>query len=297
MSKLSRRLKEIELGVKDRSTKDTAFVGFEGVIAGSQGHTIAQWLAKEFNHNFDAYDSAVDAVYNDTHVGGSVYHHILDGNHSLWGAFEAVPDVKIDDSWVEELAQASEHLIRDGASISGVNPFFSLSPDQFDNLGSIVSSVGISKEFLADALTINGPEMLGGSLAMLVSLLMRKKADPGRLSYISGGCLLSALASGNPLLLPIAASGMVEAIKHGDSAKDIILQSGKGSLVSGSALLVSSLVGGPLWLGCIAGFMAATAISKGLSSPQKAFDLCVQIIEPAKIVTGSVIKSISGDMR
>jgi hypothetical protein len=36
-----------------------------GLTIGS--HSLAQWLAQEFNHNFDAYDKAIDYVYINAH--------------------------------------------------------------------------------------------------------------------------------------------------------------------------------------------------------------------------------------
>jgi hypothetical protein len=287
MSKINKKLTNIDLEINKKNI-DTASITSQGIIGGKQGHKLAQWLADKFNHNFDEYDSAIDSVYNQTHVGGSAYHHLLDGQHSIWGAFKAVQDVNIDDSWATEIGQATEHLIRDTASVSGINPFFSLSPEQFDNLGSIGSNIGISKEFFADALTINGPELLGGSVALIGSIMMGKKAEPERLSYFSGGCLISSLISANPMLMPIAAGSMAYAIYKSNNKKELLIQAGKGSLVSGSALLASSLVGGPVWLGCIAGFMTAIAVSKCAEKPEKAFEYSQQIVAPAKNIFKNV---------
>jgi hypothetical protein len=287
MDKIKRRLREFDLGFK--KDKITPFVAIEGVAGGEQGHELAQWLAGTFNKNFDAYDSAVDAVYNQTHLGGSGFHHIVDGQHSIWGAFKAVQDVKIDDSWATEIGQASEHLLRDVASVSGVNPFFVLSPEQFNSVGSFVSNIGVTKEFLADALTINGTELLGGSVALIGSIIMGRKADPARLSYFSGGCLLSSLISLNPMMMPIAAGSMAYAIYKAKNKKQMLLTAGKGSIVSGSALLVSNLVGGPAWIGCVAGFMTAVAIAKAIEKPDKAFEYTKRLLEPAK----NIFKQVS----
>ncbi|MCF6159591.1 MAG: hypothetical protein E3K32_13710 [wastewater metagenome] len=288
MSKINKKLKRIDLEMNNKKNADITSVAFQGIAGGEQGHTLAQWLADKFNHNFDEYDSAIDSVYNQTHVGGSAYHHLLDGQHSIWGAFKSVQDVSINDSWAAEIGQTTEHLIRDMTSVSGVNPFFSLSPAQFDILGSIVSNVGISKEFFADALTINGPELLGGSVALISSIMIGKKVEPERLSFFAGGCLISSLISANTMFMPIAASSMIYAVYKCNDRKQLLTQAGKGSLVSGSALLCSSLVGEPVWLGCIAGFMAAIAISKCIEKPEKAFEYSKQIVAPAKNIFENV---------
>ena len=52
---------------------------------------IEQWFTR-FNVNKDIYDSAIDSVYNATHVGGSQLHHIVVGQHTIWGAFKAAKD-------------------------------------------------------------------------------------------------------------------------------------------------------------------------------------------------------------
>jgi hypothetical protein len=289
MDKIKRRLRDFDLGFK--KDKTTPFIAIEGIVGGKQGHELGQWLAGTFNKNFDAYDSAVDSFYNQTHIGGSAYHHIVDGQHSVWGAFKSVQDVKVDDSWASELGQASEHLLRDVASVSGVNPFFVLSPEQFNNIASLVSNsnIGITREFLADALTINGQELFGGSIALIASIIMSRKADPSRLSYFSGGCLLSSLISLNPMMMPIAAGSMAYAIYKAENKKQMLLTAGKGSIVSGSALLVSNLVGGPAWIGCVAGFMTAVAIAKAIEKPDKAFEYTKRLLEPAK----NIFKQVS----
>ena len=293
MSNLKKRLIQIDLGLNESIKPGTILNGAEGILAGEQGHHIAQWLAEKFNHNFNEYDKAIDAVYNQTHVGGSAYHHIIDGQHSIWGAFKAVQDVHLHDSWAKELGAASEHLLRDTASVSGINPFFTLTPDQFNKMGDLVSKIGISKAYLADALTINGPELIGGSIALVSSIIIAKKASPERLSYFSGGCLFSSVVSANPMLLPIAAGSMVYAMRKGKNKKKLIVQAGKGSLVSGSALLASSLVGGPIWLGCVAGFMTAIAVSQGLDNPKKAFERNKKLIQSAQKIFRKVAHSFS----
>lgn len=293
MDEYKKRLRDFDLDLKNKDRLSTPFVAIEGIVGGQKGHELAQWLAENFNKNFDAYDSAVDSVYNQTHIGGSAFHHLLDGQHSIWGAFKAVQDVKIDDSWASELGQATEHLIRDTASVAGVNPFFTLSPEQFHNIGSLVSNIGVSREYLADALTINGSELLGGSVALVASIVMGKKAEPERLSYFSGGCLLSSLVSANPMLMPIAAGSMAYAIYKSKNKKEILVQAGKGSIVSGSALLVSSLLGGPAWLGCVAGFLTAVAVTKVIAKPDKALEYTQKLIEPAKHIFKQVSYNLS----
>jgi hypothetical protein len=59
------------------------------VLATDFAGDVASWFADKFNKNSNVYDTAIDAVYNRSHVGGSGLHHIVDGNHSIWGALKA----------------------------------------------------------------------------------------------------------------------------------------------------------------------------------------------------------------
>lgn len=238
------------------------------LLGGPAAGGLATWLADNFNKNFDAYDRAIDAVYNATHIGGSHYHHLLDGQHTIWGALEAVKDVRPDDTFATELFQASEHLLRDSMSVSGINPF--LSPDGFESIAGFGEALGISRPYLADALTFNGPEMIGGGIALAASLVAGRKPDPSCLSSLSGAYVATAVASGNPILLPIAAGGLAYALYRAENKKQVLIQGGKGAMVSGSALLVSSLVGGPVWVGCVTAVLTGVAVKYALDHPEKA---------------------------
>jgi hypothetical protein len=280
---LKRRLRNLQLGIRSTTDAPTVVLSGEGVIGadriGEPGHTLAQWMAHRYNRNFNEYDRAIDHAYNTTHIGGSHYHHIIDGHHSIWGAFHAVQHVQVDDSWLTQMGHALNHLAHDATSISGINPFFSLTPDHFDALAGMVGHLGISKPFLADALTVNGPELIGGSVALISALLMAKKAPPERLSRFGGGCLLSAAWSANPLLLPIAAASMAYAIHHAEGTKTILIQAGKGGFVSGSAILVSSVLAGHGLLTCLAALMTGVAVSKAIDNPAAAFERARHLVE------------------
>src|SRR5439155_19928147 len=294
---LKRRLRNLQLGIRSTTDAPTAVVSGEGVLAadgiGQPGHTLAQWMAHRYNHNFNEYDRAIDHAYNTTHVGGSHYHHIIDGHHSIWGAFHAVQHVHVDDSWLTQMGHAVNHLAHDTASVSGINPFFSMTPDHFDRVAVMVGHLGISQPFFADALTANGPELLGGSAALISALLMARKVPPERLSRFGGGCLLSAAYSANPLLLPIAAASMVYAIRHAEDKRPIFIQAGKGGLVSGSAILVSTVLAGHGLLTCIAALMAGVAVSKSLDNPAAAFERARKLVE----VGGHVFREAASGLR
>lgn len=281
------KLRALDLGLETSARKRKAF-SFEEVAAYTDSaltvasHDLARWMAETFNKNFDAYDKAIDSIYIATHQGGPTYHHLLDGQHTILGAFRAVRDVSQDDSFGRELTEALEHLLRDTASVSGINPFFSLTPQQFDRLADICSSIGISKPYLADILTINGPELIGGSLGLVASLILAKRKDWARLSFLAGSYIVSSLITANPLLASVAAAGLLYSIKESEDKKEVLIKAGKGSIVSGGSILLTGLIGAPLWLNCIAAVSTAAAIKYVLDNPQKSFERVRAIIKSAK---------------
>jgi len=116
-------------------------------------------------------------------------------------------------------------------------------------------------------LTVNGPELIGGFLALAGSLLLGKSGDPSNLSLLSGSYLVSSIASANPMMLSIAAGGLVYSIYRSQDKKEAFIQAGKGSIVSGAALLAGASVVGPIWLGCLAAFATAVAVRYAIDQP------------------------------
>ncbi|RMG13751.1 MAG: hypothetical protein D6729_14565 [Deltaproteobacteria bacterium] len=256
------------------------------IVAGPGAHGIALWLAEHFNRNFDAYDRAIDAVYDTTHVGGPLYHHILDGQHTLWGALHAVSGVSSSDSLLREAVEAGEHLLRDTFSVSGLNPL--LTKDTFDAVASVGSHFGLTRAYLADALTLNGAEVIGGGLALAGVLLAGRRPGGEALAGLGGAYTVSALVSANPLLLGIAAASMAVAV-HRSGAPDrrsILVAGGKGALVSGSALLASGLVGGPAWLGVSTAVLTGILVRSALRQPDAAAAWARQTATKARDLLG-----------
>jgi len=189
----------------------------QGVLVGPVGHSLAKWLAQEFNKNLDQYDKAIDSVYLKTHVGGSLYHHLVDGQHTLFGAIRAVRDVSPDDGLLREICEAVQHLFADLCSVSGINPFFSLSPETLDSMARVLRPLGISKMYIADALTANAVELLGAIAAILLFALGRGKISSDRTAELLGSMLIATIASANPALLPVFAWQLFSMLRKGNA--------------------------------------------------------------------------------
>jgi hypothetical protein len=287
-NKILRRIQSSGLGVfryKDRITiwneetleyLTSLSAVAQGAIAADTGDSLAHILASKFNKNYDGYDKAIDSAYNAGNGGSSQYHHIIDGQHSFWGAMKAVHDVSPDDSFMTEMLQAVEHLVRDMCSVSGI-PLIAMNPETFNAIAGFLSPLGISKAYLADALTYNAVELIGASIGTASLLLGEKSLGKSRMSELNGSLILSTIAGANPLLMGVAAYGMYRCNKTYGGAS--LVSMGKGALVTGSVVTVSNLIGGPVWLGLAAAIAASIGVRYGIG---KIEDILVKAKMPYK---------------
>lgn len=285
-----RQVKAIELGIKPSRVDMRA--GLIAALASDPGYRLDRWLAATFNHNFDAYDKAIDAVYNATRVGGSQYHHLVDGQHSIWGALGAVKDVSADDSFAHELVQAGEHLLRDTASVSGTNVLYNVTPEQFSQVAQVAAQAGIPKTYLADAMTVNGSELLGGAIGLAAAVVVARRGRPEDLSRLGGAMLVSSFASANPVLLGVAGASVAYALYKGEARRECVVQAGKGALVSGLVIATTSIVGGPLWWGCLVGVGTAILVGRMLDDPAKTYARMKKLVTPAQRIIRAAYKAV-----
>lgn len=103
--------------------RETVFTGGmlgDAALGSGSGHALAQQLAATINTpNSTVYDKAIDSVYLSTHTGGSQLHHLVDGQHDIFGAFEAAARALPGDSLWQEVMGAAQHLGKDLFSVSG----------------------------------------------------------------------------------------------------------------------------------------------------------------------------------
>ncbi|MEW6278564.1 MAG: hypothetical protein AB1758_08090 [Candidatus Eremiobacterota bacterium] len=230
--------------------------GANTLLATGLSRNLAGWFADRFNHNSNVYDRAIDAVYNRTHVGGASFHHILDGNHSLWGAFRAAHDALPHDSFWDEFKGAAEHLARDTCSVAGINPFFSLSPGTFRGLAD---TLGVSRSWLGDMLTFNMPELIGAGLGVLPLALGWNRLGTERFAEMTATTALASVVSANPLLLAVSVTAAVRtaALWKREDTVPALRGLARGALTTGTAVMVSSALGFSPWLGAAVGIGAA----------------------------------------
>lgn len=234
----------------------------QGLLGGEVGHSFSHHLASVYNTHLNKYDQVIDSVYNSGQGGSAAYHHIIDGNHSLWGAIESLQKSNPHDSLFKDVLEASDHLLRDLTTPSGINPLFQLTPETFNTMANTLKPLGITKMYLADILTINAVELLGSGIALGGMILGRKSMGMKKMSELTGAMVLSSIASANVPLLAIAGIGLYMCNK--DYNKVSLIHMGKGALITGCVMGVSSLITVP-WLGVVAGLGTAILLRNNLN--------------------------------
>jgi hypothetical protein len=211
------------------------------VLGSGSGHSLAQQLAGFINTpNTTVYDKAIDSVYLSTHTGGSQLHHLVDGQHDIFGAFDAAAKALPNDSTWQEVMGTAQHLGKDLFSVSGL-PVVSLEPSQYQSATLWLNEhLHIPKNWLGDLLQINGLELFSGVLSVAAVVIGCKQGDVKQLSELAAASGLAGMLTANPIGLCAAAIALVLAWKQRGASGEL----GKGLVVgagtAGAALLAGS---------------------------------------------------------
>lgn len=233
------------------------------LLASDLSVQLDRWFRDQFaGAKPSIYDRAMDANYNRTHVGGGD-HRLFDGGHDLLGAWQAVAGASPQDGLLQEVSGYMVGLWRDVVTPRGL-PLFSMDKGSFDAVSSYVAGVfGIGGPWLKDVLTVNVGELLGSAVATIAVLLNWDKADLDRFASLVGSFGISAVMAANPLLGLLAVASLARAYQRASHGADVaaiasgILRGGSGA---GVFILTASLIGGPIWVGLVAGICAKVAV-------------------------------------
>lgn len=227
---------------------------------------LSRYLAAKFNHNTTAYDTAIDAVYNTTRIGGSQLHHNLDGSHSWVGAINALRQQFPDDSQLQLSYRALVHLAKDATTPSGINPF--LEPAQFVHAKEYLQTdVGLSAKTANDVLNINAVEICAATAGAIAVILELRHDQVDRLAELTGRLALSGFIASNALLLLLTSACLGRicyALWNGDSIRETCKGALLGVVSAGTFLSVSALCSPAVLVGAVAGLAAMLAVREGL---------------------------------
>ena len=233
------------------------------VLGSASGHALAQRLADLINTpNTTAYDKAIDSFYLSLHTGGSKLHHLVDGQHDIFGAFEAVSKALPDDSLWQELMGTAQHLGKDLFSVSGL-PVVSLEPGQFHATSTWLNEhLHIPKDWLGDMLQINSLELFGGVLSTAAVVVGCKQKDVKKLAELAAASGLAGTLAANPISMCAAAIALTMAWKQQqeDSAglkRGLLVGAGTSGAAMATGTAVAALGGGAL---CTMGGVALSLV-------------------------------------
>lgn len=210
-------------------------------LGSASGQSLAQQLAGFINTpNTTVYDKAIDSVYLLTHTGGSKLHHLIDGQHDIFGAFEAAAKALPNDTLWQEVMGTAHHLGKDLFSVSGL-PVVSLEPSQYQSMSTwLHEHLHISRDWLGDFMQINGLELFGGVLAVAAVVVGCRQGDVHQLSELAAASGLAGMLSANPIGLCAAAVALVMAWKQCGTAPELSKGLLVGAASAGAALASGS---------------------------------------------------------
>jgi len=152
-------------------------------------------------NNPNAYDDAVDAIYNETHIGGG-NHRLFDESHTLGGIFEKVKDTYQDDSFLQEVIASVSVWFKDVTTPGGM-PFVNIdNKNHYDQSAQWMSDniPGASKQWFYDLHMYDVFEILTATLGAVGAVFSFKKEDYKKLNELLGSMSILSILSANPLM-------------------------------------------------------------------------------------------------
>ena len=235
-----------------------------GVLASDISVEIDRWLTGVLASPATIYDKAMDATFLTTHVGGS-YHRLFDGGHSLLGAIKAGHGASPDDSIIEEAVGTVSAIFHDFVTVRGI-PFFTWDKATFDNVaGMLESNLHIPKSWFYDLNTINATELLTASVGTFALILNWNNEDRGAFAKTIGRTAIVSAIGANPILMLVTLAAMAKSFTDARREKnytEFVEGLAKGGVVTGAIIATASVVGGPVYVGLIAGICTGVVANK-----------------------------------
>jgi hypothetical protein len=240
------------------------------ILASDFSRNMTSWLEDMLNNGVPSiYDKSVDAVYNATNIGGGHLHRLFDGSHDLWGMWEKVREASPDDTLLQEAVGYTTALSKDIATHVGI-PLFTWSKSSYDQVtNSLSATFGIPKPWCSDLLHVNAVEIIGTSIGTLAVALNWNSKQAKEFASLAGSLGISSIVSANPALgvvtLVALSKSYIDAGEKGDYM-EIVNGLSKGGVGTGVFLAASSVIGGPVWVGILAGMCVGVAVNKTMDT-------------------------------
>jgi len=137
--------------------------------------------------------------------------------------------------------------------------------------GAFNETFYIPRAWFSDLLHVNATELIGFSIGTIAVALNWNKQQVKEFSSLAGSLGISSIASANPALAVVAlttlAKSFADAKQKGDYS-EFINGLVKGGVGTGAFLATASAVGGPVWVGLLAGTCVGAVVHKSMDTVQ-----------------------------
>ena len=246
-----------------RATTGKASNVAQGLVASDLATSINSMLAEAVKGAPTAYDKAMDAVYNATHIGDGK-HRIFDGGHSVYGAAKAsnVAAAELGHGIVDQAQGLTQALVRDATTTSGL-PVVTWSQETYGKVAGGLERFGVSRKTFDDMITFDAAEAFGAMLASLALVFRWSKGDSLEFATILGSTSIAAAFSLNPLLACVSLAALAksyqEARKDGATRAELAKSAIKGANATAVPMVAMNVViaaGGPASVAVLASLLA-----------------------------------------
>jgi len=249
---------------KATSVRNQAGLITMGVLASDFPLEIDRWLTSLLASPATIYDKAMDATYNATNVGGNL-HRLFDGGHSLLGAIKEGHNASPDDSIIQEAVGTVSAIFHDFVTVRGI-PFFTWDKDTFDSVKDMLeSNFHIPKSWFNELNAITATELLTTSIGALALILNWNNEDREAFAKTIASTAIISVLSPNPILFVVTlaalAKSFTDARREGNYT-EFVEGLAKGGVVTGAVIGTASVVGGPVYVGLLAGICTGVVANK-----------------------------------
>jgi len=256
-----------EIGYQTLS-KNAAAAAFwtNSLLATDAAVSIDRWLGNLAESSATVYDKALDATFIAAPQGlGGQYHRLFDGGHDLASAWERVREALPDDTFGQEVAGYISALWKDVVTPMGL-PVVNFDKASFDAFaGPLQETLGVSYEWVADLASFTATEGFGALIGGVAIALKWNEAQTEEFAALVGTLGVTAIVSANPILAVIVVLGAARTFQLSHREKSLMASLkgiGAGATVSGSLIATSLAIGGPVWIGIMAGVVVSILVKK-----------------------------------
>jgi len=184
------------------------------------------------------------------------------------GAIKAGHNASSDDSIIEEAVGTVTGIFKDFVTVRGI-PFFTWNKDTFDSIARMLeSNLYIPKSWFYDLNTINATELFTASIGAFALMLNWNEEDKKAFAKMIGSTALVSVIGANPILMMITLASLVKSFsdaRRDGNYTEFIEGLTKGGALTGVVIGTSSVVGGPVYVGLLAGICTGIVANKVLN--------------------------------